>query len=61
MAIREVTVEVTAKYIVNVRAGSGIEAVAMAKEAVLHGATSIYMDGVILDVHPIEEFIEVKE
>lgn len=56
MALREVTVEITAKYVTKVIAGSAIEAQAMAKNLVMIGAISPYdTDEIILDVQPITE------
>ena len=56
MAIREVTVEVTAKYVTKVIAGSAIEAQAMAKNLVMIGVISpCETNEIILDVQPIKE------
>jgi hypothetical protein len=56
MALREVTVEVEAKFTVKVLTDNGREAVNKAKEAVLSGsATPEITDWVIIDVKPINE------
>ena len=53
MALREVTVEVTAKYITRVVADSGKEAQEKAKNLVMIGAISPYeTNEIILDVQP---------
>lgn len=54
MALREVAVEVTAKYITKVIAGSGLEAQEKAKNLVMIGAISpCETNAIILDVQPI--------
>lgn len=56
MALREVTVEVTAKYITKVIACSGKEAQSQAKNLVMIGAISPYeTNEIILDVQSIKE------
>lgn len=53
MALREVTVEVTAKYVTKVIAGSGKEAQEQAKNLVMIGVISpCETNEVILDVQP---------
>jgi len=60
MALREVTVEVTAKYITKVIAGSGKEAQEKAKNLVMCGVVSPYeTNEIILDVQQISDFKEV--
>ena len=54
MALREVTVEVTAKYIVKLTASSSDEARKKAESLVLDGIAPYYMDYEILDVKPME-------
>lgn len=55
MALREVTVEVTAKYIVKFKASSSDEAEKKAREFELYDLEPDYRDEVILDVQPIKE------
>lgn len=55
MALREVTVEVTAKYIVKFTANSSYEAKKKAESLVLDGIAPDYIDYTILDVQPIKE------
>lgn len=56
MALREVTVEVTAKYITKVIAGSAAEAQKQARDLILLGVISPYdTDEIIVDVQPIKE------
>ena len=53
MALREVTVEINATYVVKVKASNSKEAIKKAEDLVLHGTPPNYMDGIILDVQPI--------
>ena len=55
MALREVTVEVTATYIIKVIADNGTKATKKAEDLVLFGITPDYMDSAILDVQPIRK------
>lgn len=55
MALREVTVEVTAKYIIKVNADNPNDARQKAEDLVWLGITPDDMDTVILDVLPIKE------
>lgn len=56
MALREVTVEVTAKYITKVIAGNGKEAQEQAKNLVMIGAISpCETNAIILDVKATKE------
>lgn len=56
MALREVTVEVTATHIIKVKASSGQEARKKAEDMVLFGGDCPdFMDSVVLDVRPIKE------
>ena len=55
MALREVTVEVTAKYIIKFNASSAEEARKKAENLTLYGVEPDYIDSVILDVQPIKE------
>lgn len=55
MAEREVTVEITAKYIIKFKASSSDEAKKKARDFVLYDLEPDYRDEVILDVQPITE------
>ena len=55
MAEREVTVEITAKYIVKFKANSVDEAKKKAREFVLYDLEPDYRYEVILDVQPVKE------
>ena len=56
MALREVTVEISATYIANVIAGSAIEAQEKATNLVLLGTIAPNeINAIILDVQPIKE------
>ena len=55
MALREVTAEITAKYIVKFTASNSDEAKKKAESFVLDGATPSDTSYVILDVQPIKE------
>ena len=55
MALREVTVEVTAKYIIQFKASSADEAEKKAENLVLFDIVPDYMDYSIIDVQPINE------
>ena len=55
MALREVTVEITAKYIVKFNASNSYEAQKKAREFELYELEPDYRDEVILDVQPIKE------
>jgi hypothetical protein len=55
MALREVTVEITARYIVKFTANNSHEAQKKAREFELYGLEPDYRDEVIVDVQPIKE------
>ena len=55
MAEREVTVEITEKYIVKFHASSSYEATKKAREFELYDVEPYYRNEVILDVQPIKE------
>ena len=55
MALREVTVEITARYIVKFTASSSAEATRKAANFELYELEPDYRNEVILDVQPIKE------
>ena len=55
MALREVTAEITAKYIVKFTASNSDEAAKKAREFEIYDLEPDYRDEVILDVQPVKE------